>query len=163
MILWMYYWSMSAQQACTCSQSISRSVAQVGNLDTLILSRCQTFSMGLRSREEGGWMREGIPHFVLAFFATLQVWQGAPSSTTRISCHLAVLSCLAARLSGLFGTNLTYFFPFIPFPFFCTFTWWDAQSQQTSFLAMSNCPTHHEALPRCYICFGCRCKLAGRP
>ena len=120
MSLLMYPWSISAQQACTCSQSMSRLVARVGNWDTLVLSRCQTFSMGLRSVEEGGWMREGIPNFDLASFASLQVWQGAPSSTTRTSRHLTVLSCLAARLSGPLSTILTYFSPFILFPFSCT-------------------------------------------
>jgi hypothetical protein len=65
-------------------------------------------------------MREGIPNFDLASFASLQVWQGAPSSTTRMSLQLAVLSCLAARLSGPLRTIRTYFSPFIPFPFSCT-------------------------------------------
>jgi hypothetical protein len=65
-------------------------------------------------------MREGIPNFDLASFGSLQVWQGAPSSTTRASCHLAVLICLAARLSGPLRPILTYFSPIIPFPFSCT-------------------------------------------
>jgi hypothetical protein len=82
MTLFMYPWSMSAQQACPCSQSMSRLEVQVGSCDTLVLSRYQMFSMGLRSGEEGGWMGEEIPNFVLASFASLQVWQGAirPSS-----------------------------------------------------------------------------------
>ena len=119
MSLLMYPWSMSAQQACTCSQSMSRLVARVGSCDILVLSRCQTSRMGLRSGEEGGWMREGIPNSDLAFFASLQVWQEAPSSTTRMSCHLAHLSCLVACLSRLLSTILTYFSPFICFPFSC--------------------------------------------
>jgi hypothetical protein len=116
MSLLMYPWSMSVQQACTCSQSM---VARVGSCDILVLSRCQTSSMGLRLGEEGGWMREGIPNSDLASFASLQVWQEAPSSTTRMSCYLAHLSCLVACLSRLLSTILTYFSPFICFPFSC--------------------------------------------
>jgi hypothetical protein len=37
-------------------------------------------------------MREEIANFVLASFASLQVWQGAPSSITRMSCHMAILA-----------------------------------------------------------------------
>jgi hypothetical protein len=44
----------------------------------IFTSRLQTFSMGLRSGEEGGWISELIFKFVLASLASLQLWQGAP-------------------------------------------------------------------------------------
>jgi hypothetical protein len=126
------------------------------------LNRCQTFSMGLRSGEEGGWIREGIPNFDLAFLASLQVWQGAPSSTTRMSLHLAVLSCLAAHLSGPLSTILTYFSPFIPSPLFLKLTCWHAQLHHIPVLVMSICLLHHKALPICQTCLESRGKPAKR-
>jgi hypothetical protein len=118
--------------------------------------------MGLISGEEGGWMREEITNFVLASLASLQLWQGAPSSTTRMPRHLAVMSCLATCLSELLAIVLTHFPSPLLFPFSCTSLVKMLSHTHIRALAMSICLLHHKALCICQTCLESRCKPAKR-
>jgi hypothetical protein len=74
----------------------------------------------------------------------LQLWQEAPSSTTRMSRHLAVLSYLAACLTGPFRTVLTYFSTFIPFLFSYTSLGEMLRCTRSHFLPRTTASPQHE-------------------